>query len=389
MKKLFLVLIVFSLTGCWNYRELNNLAIATGIAIDKVDDNFQITIMIANSKKQSSSETNSQASTAVYTGKGETIYEAWKDAAMAISKQIYIGHIEVLILSEEVSKSDFFDSIDFLFRYPQTRNNFYIVIANSCNAGDVLKINLPLEFYPSQNIMKNLEITSGLQAFTDKITFNNLMKNLLEEGIDAILPSISIIGSVEEGNSEDNLKKSETDAYLKLGTLAIFKNDKFITFATKDESEGINILKNKVQTAEIKVTLKDENIVIEVNGSKAKINYNLNSNIPSINIDIDIAGAIVEVASDIDIDDPDIIKRIKEKSEEEVVRIVNSAIDLMKKKSVDPIGFGNEIYKKNYKYWYTIKNNWEDKILPKTNFNVNTSFEIETKGTTSTTIKED
>lgn len=55
--------------------------------------------------------------------------------------------------------------------------------------------------------MKNLEITSGLQAFTDKITFNNLMKNLLEEGIDAILPSISIIGSVEEGNSEDNLKK--------------------------------------------------------------------------------------------------------------------------------------------------------------------------------------
>ena len=39
MKKIFiLVLLTFCLTGCYNYRELNDLAIVSGISIKNIED---------------------------------------------------------------------------------------------------------------------------------------------------------------------------------------------------------------------------------------------------------------------------------------------------------------------------------------------------------------
>ena len=102
MKKLFLILILFSLTGCWNYRELNQLAIATGFAVDYVDNEFEVSVLVSNSQKQNSAGEESKASTAVYKGRGQTIFEAIKDASMSISKQIYLSHIEILVLSSEI-----------------------------------------------------------------------------------------------------------------------------------------------------------------------------------------------------------------------------------------------------------------------------------------------
>ena len=114
MKKLLIIPLIFLLTGCWNYRELNQLAITTGIAVDKENDNYKITIMIANSKKSSSSDGSITPSAAVYDGTGQTIYEAFKDTSLSVSKQIYLSHIDVLVLSEEVAKNNLTDVIDLI-----------------------------------------------------------------------------------------------------------------------------------------------------------------------------------------------------------------------------------------------------------------------------------
>ena len=48
MKKLLIIPLILLLTGCWNYYELNNLAICTGIAIDKIEDKYEVTYLISN-----------------------------------------------------------------------------------------------------------------------------------------------------------------------------------------------------------------------------------------------------------------------------------------------------------------------------------------------------
>ena len=47
MKKLIiLIILLFGVCGCWNYKELDDYSIINGIAIDKDDDKYEVTVLI-------------------------------------------------------------------------------------------------------------------------------------------------------------------------------------------------------------------------------------------------------------------------------------------------------------------------------------------------------
>ena len=52
IKLIFILMIIILSTGCWNYRELNKMAIVSGIGIDKKDDYFLISIQALNAQNQ-------------------------------------------------------------------------------------------------------------------------------------------------------------------------------------------------------------------------------------------------------------------------------------------------------------------------------------------------
>lgn len=385
MKRLILFLIGFVLTGCYNYTELNQLAIATGFAVDIKDDLYEVTVLISNSQKEASGDKGS-ASAAVYRGTGKTIFEAIKDASLAISKQIYVSHIEVLVLSEEVAKNKILEVIDFFFRYPQTRNEFYVVVAEDCNAGDLFDVTTPLETFPSQNISKNLEITDKLQAFTYTVTFNEFVKDLIEEGKNPIVPTISIVGDVKEGNKEDNIKQIEPSTYLKLGMMSVFNGSNLVGISNKDQSKGINFLNDMVKTTLITTEYEDGYVVVELSDSKTSKKVKINDKIKFI-IEIEATGSIEEVAVDLKVDNPEIIELIKNNSEEEIKRIINEAINYSKELKTDMFKLGSLIHKKDYKLWRRIKENWENEIMLESEFEINVNLNLKTKGSIDNVIE--
>lgn len=387
MKKIILIIILFTLTGCWNYKELNSLAIATGFAVDIVDNEYEVTVLISNAQKESSSDSKGSASAAVYKGKGKTIFEAIKDASLSISKEIYVGHIEVLVLSEEIAKTKALEVIDFFFRYPYTRNQFLLVIAENTKAGDTFEITTPLETYPSQNISKNLEITDKLQGYVYTVTFNDFVKMIIEEGINPTLPTISIEGSVEEGNKEDNIKQNKPNTYLKLGTMAIFKGSNLVGIGTKDQTKGINFINDQITTTLITSQYENSNIVVEINDSSTKVEVDLNKEIPKFKIKIDTIGTITEVTNKVKIEEPELIDKIKKLSEEEIKRICNDGINYAKEMKTDVFGFGNIIYKKDNDFWKKIKENWNNEMFQKVEVELEINLDLKTKGSIDSTIE--
>jgi len=387
MKKIILIIILFTLTGCWNYKELNSLAIATGFAVDIVDNEYEVTVLISNAQKESSSDSKGSASAAVYKGKGKTIFEAIKDASLSISKEIYVGHIEVLVLSEEIAKTKTLEVIDFFFRYPYTRNQFLLVIAENTKAGDTFEITTPLETYPSQNISKNLEITDKLQGYVYTVTFNDFVKMIIEEGINPTLPTISIEGSVEEGNKEDNIKQNKPNTYLKLGTMAIFKGSNLVGIGTKDQTKGINFINDQITTTLITSQYENSNIVVEINDSSTKVEVDLNKEIPKFKIKIDTIGTITEVTNKVKIEEPQLIDKIKKLSEEEIKRVCNDGINYAKEMKTDVFGFGNMIYKKDNDFWKKIKENWNDEMFQKVEVELEINLDLKTKGSIDSTIE--
>ena len=391
MKKLILIIttliISVTLTGCGGYEELNNLSIVTAVAFDKTDDEYELSFLIANSPKAQTSAKEGEAKTTVYTGKGKTIAEASKDIEQIVPKQVYLGHINVVVISEDIAKDGFLKIADWLLRNPQTRKKFYLLQAKDEKAKNILKIVSPLESFPSQSIATLIESNSETKSIATSITYSNFISQILEKGYDPVLPSITINGSVKEGSNEKNLETTEPESYLVLGPLAIYKGDKLKGFSTEEESWAINVLKGDSKEINYNVKYQNENISIETSSLKSTIKI-----IDEKNIEITISGVgdIYNINNKIDIQDYKEINKIEKVWSSSLKKDLTKVIKKVQSKwQADIFGFGNLIYKNNPNTWKKLEKNWNSKYFPNLNIKVKTDLKIDATGSLINTIKED
>ena len=391
MKKLILIIttliISATLTGCGGYEELNNLSIVTAVAFDKTDDEYELSFLIANSPKAQTSAKEGEAKTTVYTGKGKTIAEASKDIEQIVPKQVYLGHINVVVISEDIAKDGFLKIADWLLRNPQTRKKFYLLQAKDEKAKNILKIVSPLESFPSQSIATLIESNSETKSIATSITYSNFISQILEKGYDPVLPSITINGSVKEGSNEKNLETTEPESYLMLGPLAIYKGDKLKGFSTEEESWAINVLKGDSKEINYNVKYQNENISIETSSLKSTIKI-----IDEKNIEITISGVgdIYNINNKIDIQDYKEINKIEKAWSSSLKKDLTKVIKKVQSKwQADIFGFGNLIYKNDPKTWEKLEKNWNSKYFPNLNIKVKTDLKIDATGSLLNTIKED
>ncbi len=390
MKKTLLILIAFiftiSLTGCGGYEELNNLSIVTAVAFDKQDDNYELSFLIANSPKAQTSSKEGEAKTTVYSSQGKTIAEAAKTIEQIVPKQIYLGHINVVIISEDIAKEGFLNIADWLLRNPQTRKKFYLMQAKNEKAKNILKIVSPLESFPSQSIATLIESNSETKSIATSITYSNFISQILEPGYDPVLPSITIKGNVQKGSNEKNLETTEPDSYLVLGPLAIYKSDKLIGFASEKESWAINVLKNEAKEVNYNLKYQNEDISIETHSLKSSIKIKDSNN---IEITISGQGDIYNITSPVDIQNYKEIHKIEKAWQKSLTKDLSKVIKKFQTKyHSDIFGFGNLIYKKDPKTWNKLKKDWNSKYFPNLNIKIKTNLKIEATGSLVKTIKE-
>ena len=379
MKRLILVIsLIIVCTGCFNYNELNDYAIATGMAIDKADDGYEVSMLISNSPK--SSEKN--YTTVVYSGKGKTIYEAIKQIGLISPKELYIGHLSILIISDEVAKEGITSSIEFLLQEPRSKKNFYVALSKDNKAKDVLSITSPLTDFPSQNLATNLKATTNLQGSVSAIDFNTLLYKLINRGVDLTLNGFTIVGDIKDGVKESNMETNKPSSYIKLTNQAIFKDDKLITWSNKNESRGINIINDKIHEMYVRVKCDDGYIVVDTNTLETKKSVDKKGN---VKLNTKGKASISEITCDIDLAKPSNIKKIEKKVNNKLKDLELKAIKLSKKYSTDIFGIGL-MYYQNYPHNYNKIKDY-DKFYKNSKFKTSVDIKINTSGSIKQTLK--
>lgn len=386
MKKLLIIPIILLLTGCWNYYELNNLAICTGIAIDKKDDKYEVTYLISNAKKNEVSAKEGEAGTTTYSGIGDTIQDAINDLQIKMPFEPYSGHLVVTIISEDIAKEGIENILDFLARDTESRNFFYILLSKNTKAKNILEIISPLQTFPSQTIASDIETSSAKTSLIYEITYNDFIYTLLEEGINPVLNSVTIIGNKEKGTDTKELSDTVPEATIKIDTLGIFKEDKLLGWASTDQSKGINLLTNNVENFYVKTKCEDKYMMNYIENIKTKTNIDIDNNI--VNIKINGKATILETNCKINLENPETIKTLEQNIKDELNRIIKESANLVQKEyNTDVLGYGKIIHKKNPKKWNQIKDNW-DEIFKNLNLKTEINIRIEDQGSLIQTIKE-
>ena len=216
MKYIYTFIFIFFTTGCWNYRELNNSAIVTSLAIDYIGSEYQIAALIANGKKIS--DNTSQAG--IVYGYGDTIDKALADIELTSPKEISIKHLSLVIISEDIAIRGISDIVDYLLSDQQLGQNFYLIVAKDSLAIDILTVSSPLAEYSSRSIVDNLKSSK----FADDSSFKKFIKKYLDINTNPSVTGATVIQSLwYDYETEEVVLPSE---YIKLNYKAIFKGDK-------------------------------------------------------------------------------------------------------------------------------------------------------------------
>lgn len=388
MKKNLIILIIlcFTLCGCKDYAELNKLSIVTAAAIDKIDNKYEITLLIANSQKAQTTSKEGEAQTTVYKGTGKSVAEAIKTIDKKSPKQLYFSHVNVVIISEQIGKEGFLNVADWLIRHPQTRNRFYLMQINENKASDVLKIISPLESFPSQSIATLIEANKNSRSIGDTASYSNFIGRVLEAGYEPIMPTIKINGSVKEGSTQSNVETAEPKTYLSLGPLAIYKDDKLIGTTTTKQTESIHIINNEAKELIYTVKYKDNYVNIFSNTIKTKIKLTSNN---SASLHVKGKGSIYEINGTINLNDDKKIKKLEKAWSKKMKKDLEELIQEMKEDyKSDIFGFGNMIYKNYPKRWEKIKSKWNDKYFKNFKITVHTNTEIVSTGSLTKVLKD-
>lgn len=391
MKKRLIILLLLPLflTGCWNYSELNEIAIATGISIDWEDDKYKLTVLISNAQKTEGSSKEGEAQITVFEGTGKTMTEALKNIELKLPKELYLKHISIIIIGEKLAKKGVGNILDYLIRDPNSPNKFNILVSREVKAGEILKIISPLETFPSQNVSLMLVTSGKFIGSAVEISYNDFIQTYLNQGINPILPSITIKGEEKKGETQKNIKQSEPDTYLNLSNLAIFKNDKLLGYVSEKESIGINIINSKIKQTKVHAKCKGEEednyIVANLNSidASSEITKDL-----KLKINVKATGYITEANCKIDLTEESNIKEIQKSMESELKKNIKKALEVVQEYKSDIFGFGSKYYKKYPKEWKKIKDNWDEETFPNLEYEIKTNINLKTKGTSNKTIEE-
>ena len=117
IKKLILLISILLLTGCYDRKELNKIAIVTATEINKIDDEYIISAQIVNPQSPDKT-TNIESPFFMYTGTGKSIQEAYRQIKLSSSRYLYPDHLRVLIINENLAKEDISQILDFYLRDP-------------------------------------------------------------------------------------------------------------------------------------------------------------------------------------------------------------------------------------------------------------------------------
>ena len=335
MKKLLLLIpLLLLLSGCYNYRELNDLTIVSAISINKIDDKYDVTAQVVNPKKEQDTSSSNEPDFITYNSEGKSIQEAFRLIVKESPKKMYGAQMQILIIDENIAKENLKDILDFLARDPEIRKEFYILIGKS---KDILEILTPLDNISSQNIMDSLKANNKYMGYSNLITFNDLISNFQNDNIEIALPSIEIIGNENKGDEEENLESTKSEASVVLSNIGVFKDNKLVGYLTEKESLAYNFVMNNITNALITTNYpNDKYIVNEIIESSTKTEAKPKDN--KINIKIKGKAAISEVNYDIDL--------TKEKNVKKLEKDLNKKIEKFIKKSIKDINnkYNSDIY---------------------------------------------
>lgn len=371
-KIVLLIVIICSLlllTGCWDRQEPEDLAIvlAGGYDYNPETDMYKVILQIESPLIAAGGQGGGGGAEAppywTISGWGYTPIDAVANIRKKVSHQIYYGHLQLLVLSEELVKTRGVVTVmDALARSRQSRPIVMIAVVK----GDVekmLAVNIPIDITNAQGLINHITVTSRELGTSINQIGREFLNKLFTPGIEPIAIGLELINQ-EEAEKEDE-PKPDSPPFIKHSGLAAFRDDKMVGFLDGRESRGWSWLNDRENEGIINITYpEDEKTYLTLQTLKKGFKvepYFKEDGTPAIKAQVEIAGNIISATGRVSFKE---WTPLTQSMENRLAEAIRNDIEMALKKTQslksDIFGFGNAFYRKHYQEWLKFEENWPE-----------------------------
>ncbi|MDA8235466.1 MAG: Ger(x)C family spore germination protein [Clostridia bacterium] len=393
VKKIATILIVSLLlpllAGCWNRKEVSELAIIMGVAVDKVnykekegkmDHKIMLTMMFARPKAAAGGE-RGQPGEKPYTiisTLGKDVYEASRNLALEVPREIYWGHNIILIIGDEMARHGVNDIMDFLARSPQPRETMWVMVTKGA-AHSILEARTEMELIPAQHIGFLARTRAGIA-----VNLKDFLINLSDPDTNPIASEIEIVSKgklINLPESGQPLPESKDKAFLpraRLTGTAVFKYDKLVGFLNQSETRGLLWLWGEIKKGLITVACpgeKDKRVSVNIVRGSTILEPKIEKGRLYIEAKMLMEGDLQEQQCVKDLTDRKNIALLEKALRKDIeARAKDTLRKVQQRYKSDIFGFGLAIHRKYPAIWKELGPNWE-RDFPK----LQIKFKVEAK----------
>lgn len=194
------------LPGCWNSKDIQNLAYVTAIGLDYEKDKFVIYVQVLNFKNVARTETveiGKPVPVWIGRGEGRTVTEAFTSLYRTSQLRMFWGHVKVIVAGERVLERGLQEAYDMLNRYREVRYNI-LLYGTKEKLTDILAEKSLFNLSPLDTLMFNPRQIFSQRSFLPPIYAYKIIARLRESSHSVPLPSIALQNTVW---SEDHKKE--------------------------------------------------------------------------------------------------------------------------------------------------------------------------------------
>jgi spore germination protein KC len=374
LSALLSVVMLISLSGCWNYSEIDDMNIVAGVAIDKnkKENNLQLTVEMVDTQEGMQ---QSQASFKMISLSGNTIFDIARNMISLTGKKLLWSHAKVIILSEEVAREGLIKVIDWYSRDTETRADVFLFVSSEKNAQEVLNLNSETKTiisYELAQMMNDETFTSTAPV----VQIWDFIDKLESSGDNAIAPLIYMY----EKNGQKNEHVNGT---------AVFVRDRMVGKLNGDETKYALFAKNKIKggVLEVENAKGTPTYSLEILSSRTKVKPKWVDGRLEMQIHTVTHTGLDEAMSAEGFAGEETIQAIAERAGESLQQNILSVIRKMQREyHADIFGFGEIVHEEMPKTWRKLKDKWPEEFTG-LDVKVRSEIIIQSTAKSSRTIK--
>jgi len=361
---LILIFVIALFTGCWDWEELNNVTIVSGIGLDQAEEPGKILLTAqvirpaalsggggdnggTRGGRGGSDETQAVR---VLNATGETVFQTIRKLSTQASNRLLLSHLQVIVVSREAAEQGIYHYIDFFARDPEPRPDIRVLVAEK-EAGEIMRHPSGVKSIPALSLNHAVQ-TAELDALAPDITLQEANIRLASETTELIAP----IAKIYQEKTIDGEKETRVD----IAGTAVFRGDKMVGTLNQKESRGLLWILGEVKTGIIVTELAEGKQSLEIVKAQSKITPEIRNNELVVKIAVDVTSNLGDQQCSKNLSDPVRIASLEEKQTAEIKKEINGAVKKAQELKADIFGFGDEFHRKYPEQWKKLEQHWAE-----------------------------